>query len=153
MDETNYEESERSERSVRSQRNESESRRQLTSREFFKEAYENCFRYLNVSSLREAKEMTLGEYFLRMRAYILRQLDDQERAHYQAWLVARVFPAVDADSGEYVVQHLDEVFDRQKREAEIFSGRPTKEEQKSDAFKRLMRVKERQEAFRKRGGD
>lgn len=97
--------------------------------------------------------MTLSEYFLRMRAYILRQLDDQERAYYQAWLVARVFPAVDADSGEYVVQHLDEVFDRQKREAEIFSGQPTKEEQKSDAFKRLMRVKERQEAFRKRGGD
>ncbi|OOL82132.1 hypothetical protein BWX42_00165 [Dolosigranulum pigrum] len=72
-----------------------------------------------MGSLREAKEMTLGEYFLRMRAYILRQLDDQERAHYQAWLVARVFPAVDAENGEYVVQHLDEVFDRQKREAEI----------------------------------
>lgn len=106
-----------------------------------------------MGSLREAKEMTLGEYFLRMRAYILKQLDEQERLYNQAWLVARVFPAVDAKTGEYVVTDIEDVFDREKREAEIFRGQPTKEEQKSDAFRRLMRVKERQEAFRKRGGD
>ena len=42
-------------------------------------------RYLGIANLRDIERMTISEYELRLKAYRLKRLDEQEFIYQQAW--------------------------------------------------------------------
>ena len=52
----------------------------------YKDVAVNCFRFLNFKSFDEVDRLTIPEYNLLMEAYKLKQVDQEYKAHLQAWL-------------------------------------------------------------------
>lgn len=57
--------------------------------ETYEEIILNCFRYLGFTRLIDVEVLTLREYFYRIKAYQLKQIDKEYDLHLQAWLIAQ----------------------------------------------------------------
>lgn len=49
----------------------------------------DCLRYLGITDMYVIETMSLYEYGIRMKAYNLKQIDEEYRDHWKAWLNAR----------------------------------------------------------------
>ena len=96
-----------------------------------------------MQTLREAQEMTLYEYSLRLKAHEYKMIDDAHDLHYHAWLVARVIPARDK-KGDAVIKSFNDIFNKEEIEREI-SGE--KQREKNETFNLLRERHRRMQEF------
>lgn len=79
----------------------------------------NCLRYLNMNDLNEIDRLTIPEYDLRIKAYQLKNLDQQYFIHLQAWTTMM---AGQTRKGKPVYRTFEKFFNYQKIEEQILGS-------------------------------
>lgn len=75
--------------------------------------------YLGMQDMREIGRMTMAEFYLRLEAYQLRQLDRQEELATLAWLNQQVQATTGKSDPQPKYQRFDQFFDRASAERQI----------------------------------
>nr|WP_240338657.1 hypothetical protein [Lactococcus lactis] len=75
-------------------------------------------RYLGIANLRDIERMTISEYELRLKAYRLKRLDEQEFIYQQAWANWQV-QATKQQGKKPLYPTFKKFFDKRKLENEI----------------------------------
>lgn len=86
----------------------------------FHEIQLNALRYFGMTDLREVERMTMNEYYLRLEAYQLKQVDEQRQLAMQAWFNQTVKAQTgSAKHPKPKYKRFDQFFDAEKQEAKI----------------------------------
>lgn len=86
----------------------------------FHEVKLNALRYFGMTDLVEIDRMTLSEYYLRLEAYQLKQVDEQRMIAMQSWFNQTVKAQTgSAKHPKPKYQRFDQFFDAEKQEAKI----------------------------------
>ena len=86
----------------------------------FHEVQLNALRYFGMTDLVEVERMTLSEYYLRLEAYQLKQVDEQRMIAMQSWFNQTVKAQTgSAKHPKPKYQRFDQFFDTEKQEAQI----------------------------------
>lgn len=91
----------------------------MTSAQFYREILLTAMAYLGINDLDKIKRMTLDEYYLRLEAYQLRNLQRQEELATQAWLNQTVQATVGNKNPKPKYTKFTAFFDRQAYERKI----------------------------------
>lgn len=75
--------------------------------------------YLGMQDMREIGRMTMAEFYLRLEAYQLRQLDRQEELATLAWLNQQVQATTGKSDPQPKYRQFDQFFDRAGAERQI----------------------------------
>jgi hypothetical protein len=86
----------------------------------FHEVQLNALRYFGMNDLLEVDRMTLSEYYLRLEAYQLKQVDEQRLIAMQSWLNQTVKAQTgSAKHPKPKYKRFDQFFDAEKQEEQI----------------------------------
>lgn len=82
----------------------------------------DIFGLFGVTDIDVARRMTLYEYRLRMRGYLVKYLEKEYFVHLQA-MADRKATATDKN-GKFLYQDMEEFYDRESRRREVMGVRP-----------------------------
>lgn len=106
----------------------------------YTEVATNCFRLFGFTSFSDVDRLTIPEYQILCKAYELRSIDQDYRAHLQAWL--NVQAGAQKEQGKKLVpvyKRFSQFFDYEKELAKV-------EKKKDDRFTRIaQKMKERRQ--------
>lgn len=101
----------------------------------------NCFRYLDLKTISAVDSMLLFEYKMLMKAYSLKSLDYDYKAHKQAWINQQVQATKEQGKKTIpVYRNFKQFFDYEKMEQELLGNKfIQKKKEKPNEFARMLR--------------
>lgn len=91
----------------------------MTSSQTYREIVLNSLAYLGFHDLRDIGMMTLSEYYLRLEAYQLSELNDREKIAMQAWFNQTVQTTTGKRNPKPKYRKFNQFFDRHEQELAI----------------------------------
>ena len=114
----------------------------FSSKETYEELLANIFGLFGVNDYIVAKRMTLEEYNIRMRGYLISQLEKEYEIHLLAFKT-REAKATNKKGDKYYFEKFKDFYDKEKRRDEIFKP--------SYKNKRLIQIARNLQQARKEG--
>lgn len=101
----------------------------------------DCLRYLNITDMYTIETMSLYEYGVRMKAFELKQIDEEYRDHRFAWIATRVkdTKAVGKNKSAPVYKSFKDFFDYRRALQDAGEQiEPAQEERLKEIARRLQ---------------